>query len=166
MLTELQKNIAIRLAMGHSHKALAEEYRVELRSIVDWLKLSEFLKFMEDLGNKNREKIVQYLESKQMGYIQRLEGLSDQGEELSVARKSTVDLLGYSGLENRNLGSPLISNINSNLNALNAPAARRETGSIDNRLEEIDKMLGAGVKPMKLIGKGKGEIVKKNGKKK
>lgn len=136
ILTELQKNIAVRMLVGTTLKSIADEFHISLREISNWLRSSEFLEYKNSLSEKCREQVVQYLQSKQMKYVKRLENLSEQGVDLKVSRQATVDVLGYSGMENKNAAPPIISNINTN----NVNGDKSQ-GDIDNEIDEIDDMI-------------------------
>ena len=135
LLTELQKNVAVRLLMGHKAKDVATDYGVGFREIANWLKAKAFTDYMNDLGTKNREKIMQYLEARQQKCVTRLEELSEQSADLKVARQSTVDLLGYSGMENKNVAPPVINNTN----VFNPD--NKKADDIDKEIKDVDDIL-------------------------
>ena len=142
MLTEVQKNVAVRLLMGQRHAGIAKEFNLYLMDIANWLKSQEFIDYMDDLSTKNREKLAAYLESKQIPLIHRLEELAEQGESLPVSHKAVESLLGYSGLENRNIAPPLVLHNQANATAsATAEGNSDQVKDINDRLKEIDEVL-------------------------
>jgi hypothetical protein len=144
MLTETQKNVAVRLSVGQSIKNVAEEFHLTLQAICDFLKSAEFIDYKNQLSDSSRLRVTQYLESKQMKCAKRLEELSEQKDDLKVAHKATVDILGFTGVKNINSPAVNISNSNQNQNVAQAQAqasAEMSSEDIDRELDDIDAIL-------------------------
>ena len=135
VLTDLQKNVAVRLVMGEKVIDITKEFHISAQTIAKWLKLPPFHEFKESLSSQNRELAMAYLQSKQMKWLGRLDQISEQSVDIKVARQASVDLLGFAGMENKNVPAPP-SMINNNINIT---ATEDE---IDDELAELDNMLG------------------------
>ena len=133
MLTETQKNVAVRLLVGQKVKDIAEEFGITVHHVGDMMKLQEFLDYKDHLADTNRERVMQFLESKQMRCLRRLEELMGNDLDLKVARQAAVDLLGYSGLESKNIPAPPIITQNN--------YADTSESELDDELEEVDGLL-------------------------
>ena len=124
-LTDLQKNVAVRVVVGQKVTAIMKEFRISEEVISGWMRNKEFEDYMRDVADNNRLKVMQYLESKQFGCIDRLFELMKNRKDLKVAHRSAVDLLGFSGLENKNV----------------APVIKTDTIHVGRTEEEIDEDL-------------------------
>ena len=145
MLTETQKNVAVRLVVGQTVSAICDEFKLQVVYVSQWFKSKEFVDYKNSLADTNRELVMQYLQSKQMKFIRRLEVLADQNDDLKVARLATVDSLGFSGLENKAIAPPIFSPTNLNIVKTTAIAAaggsEEELAEIDTELIELNKLV-------------------------
>lgn len=139
MLTELQKNVAVRLSIGTPVKIIADEFNISVRHVSIWLRASEFVEYKDSLTATSRARVIQYLDSKQMKYLNRLEDLSVQEDDLRVAKSATTDLLGFTRLENSNIPHAPVVNTQVNINTSESPVDEEKT--IDAEIVETEKLL-------------------------
>ena len=133
VLTDLQKNVAVRMVLGAQMKDLTKEFNITLQMIADWIKCGVFIAYKDSLANENRTLVMQYLQSKQMKWLGRLDVLSDNTEDLKVSRQASVDLLGFAGMENKNVPAPPVITTN-----VYADKTEKE---LDQELDEVDGMI-------------------------
>ena len=134
-LTQLQKEIAVRLLLREKVEDIVKEFHLAMTELANWIKCEEFIEYQKKLAHDQDEKISTYLASKRLKHLTRLEDLSKQEKNLRVSRQATVDLLGYSGMENKNIAIPVINT------TVNVDNKERDVKEIDEELDEVDNLL-------------------------
>jgi len=135
LLTDTQKKVAVRMVCGQSLKEISKEFGVPMHTLAAWIGAPAFFEYKAHLMRDNREKVMQYLQSKQMKMLQRLEDIAMQRRDLKVARQAAVDVLGFSGLESSNVPQPPLVAVGVGI------GGGQQEQDIDNELEEVDVLI-------------------------